>query len=42
MNKVEKRSKEKNDKAKQTFEGNIQTPKEYAFGTIVNVRSKAP
>ena len=42
MNKVEKRSKGKNDIAKLTFEGSIQTPDEYVPETTINVRSKTP
>ena len=42
MNKVEKRSKGKNDIAKLTFEGSIQTPKEYVLEITINIRSKAP
>ena len=42
MNKVEKRSKGKNDIAKLTFEGRIQTPDEYVPETTINVRSKTP
>ena len=42
MNKVEKRSKGKNDIAKLTFEGSIQTPDEYVPETAINVRSKTP
>ena len=40
MNKVEKRSKGKNDIAKLTFEGSI--PDEYVPETTINVRSKTP
>lgn len=42
MNKVEKRSKGKNDIAKLTFEGSIQTSDEYVPETTINVRSKTP
>ncbi len=42
MNKVEKRSKGKNDIAKLTFEGSIQTSEEYVLETAINVLSKAP
>ena len=42
MNKVEKRSKGKNDIAKLTFEGSIQRPDEYVLETTINDRSTAP
>lgn len=42
MNKVEKRSKRKNDIAKLTFEESIQTPDEYVLETTINIWSKVP
>ena len=40
MNKIEKRSERKNDIAKLTFEGSIQTPVAYVFSREVTHRKK--